>query len=363
MRERSLAIHLLAISVTATLPWLATSDSSSETCTPFGNAPATITGPPIVPTCPGGQLLGPWSDADGMPRYACLYESVHASTSQPLPLVVFLHPSLTTADALHQYTNLLSFLDTANVSDDPAVPGFIVIAPQGRHTTHFYPPPDDSASGWDNWYRQMDPRPIVRKRTVFEENVDAATIDHFIETEVASGKVNRDRIYVTGWSNGAAMAYLYGTARPRIAAVAVYSAPDPWHFLNDPCPQKPVAFPFHKSNTDLPIQNFFLPTIHVHNGCDIMGQCPNDERMMKQLLPLGVSVQDTVLDWTGTPYPDLFPGPVAANACTDACGTDPNGGAGTIQGLLNHIRWPYDYTVVMLDFFRAHPRNLRLGVF
>jgi poly(3-hydroxybutyrate) depolymerase len=115
----------------------------------------------------------------------------------------------------------------------------------------------------------MGPRNAVRKRTVFKPNVDAAAIDHFIAQEVGSGKVDRDRIYLTGWSNGAAMAFLYGAERPSIAAIAAYSSPDPWNAFNDPCPQNPVIFPFPKSDQDLPIQNFFLPTNQVHNACDI----------------------------------------------------------------------------------------------
>ena len=39
------------------------------------------------------------------------------------------------------------------------------------------------------------------------ENADAATIDHFIAAEVTTENVDTRRIYVSGWSNGAAMGF------------------------------------------------------------------------------------------------------------------------------------------------------------
>ena len=81
---------------------------------------------------------------------------------------------------MYKFTNLLDFLKTANVSDDPSRPGFILLAPQGRNTTHYYPPPDRTGTGWDNWYRQFNPQGAVTVAgKTYAENVDAATIDHF----------------------------------------------------------------------------------------------------------------------------------------------------------------------------------------
>src|SRR6202011_467894 len=74
----------------------------------------------------------------------------------------------------------------------------------------------------------------------YHENVDAATIDHFRAQVLAGKMVDTNRVYLSGWSNGSAMAYAYGLERPSIAAIAVYSAPNPYHAFNDPCPQSPV---------------------------------------------------------------------------------------------------------------------------
>src|SRR5439155_1470071 len=82
---------------------------------------------------------------------------------------------------------------------------------------------DDRGTGWDNWYRQLDKSggAVTVDGVSYPQNVDAATIDHFIDEEVATGKVDTRRIYVTGWSNGAAMGFLYALSRRRIAAAAV----------------------------------------------------------------------------------------------------------------------------------------------
>src|SRR3546814_17049554 len=76
-----------------------------------------------------------------------------------------------------------------------------------------------------------------------------------------------------GWSNGSAMATLYGLNRPQIAAAAIYSAPDAFGAFNDPCVQQPmVGQP--KDDPELQLLNPQLPIYHMHNDCDIGGVCP-----------------------------------------------------------------------------------------
>ena len=334
------------------------STAAGDGCGPFGNAPRTIVPDTTVTTCSSGTTIGPWPDPDGTPRHACLYEPAAASLANPLPLVVYLHPSLFTADTIPTATNLLDFLSTANVSGDPARPGFILLAPEGRATTHFYPAPDDRGTGWDNWYRQLDPSggDRVVGGTTYGQNVDAATIDHFIDVEVATGKVDTRRIYVTGWSNGAAMGYLYGLNRPGIAALAVYTAPNPFEAFNDPCPQQPVRRA-PASDAELQLFDRRVPTYHIHNDCDIAGICPNGELLRRQLRLARVRVTDVIIDTNQ----------LRVNACLDACGTNPDADTnpadnplGFTEGSKNHTRWPSLWTQSMLDFFRHHRlRHLR----
>lgn len=317
----------------------------TPTCTAFGNAPA-IYDPAnvaVVPNCPGGQVLGPVPDADGTPRYACLWAPPQASAANPLPLVVFLHPSLFTSDSAGA-TGLPAMVATADISGDPARPGFLLLAPQGRRTCHYYPTADQRGEGWDNWYRNLDPLDPA-------QNVDVTTIDHFVATQVAGGAVDVARIYVTGWSNGAAMGYLYGLHRPSVAAVAVYSSPDPFRAFNDACPQVPVAGP-PTSITEIQVPNPGIPTFHVHNDCDVAGLCPMGERLEASLRALPASADHLLVNTALLPV----------TACDPQCGTDPDGDfdpctsipAYTV-GLTNHVRWPAPYTSALLDFFRAHP--------
>ncbi|HLW69744.1 MAG TPA: PHB depolymerase family esterase [Candidatus Binataceae bacterium] len=321
--------------------------AAAPTCTAFGDPPAHVFSP-IVPVCRLGRRIGPWNDSDGTPRYACIYEPPQ-STVKPLPLVVYLHPSLFPADNVEIMTNLLEQRGSANLSDDPARPGFILLAPEGRNTHHYYPPPDSAGPGWDNWYRQFSPDGDVTAGGVrYPENVDAAAIDHFIAAEAATGKIDPNRIFLTGWSNGAAMAYAYGLSRPKIAAIAVYSAPDPYQMNPDGCFQKPVTTP-PASNTEVQIFNTQSPAYQVHNACDIAGLCPNALFFAGQLRTLGVDATDTIID--GAQH--------AVASCDASCGTDPNGDLDNLnamsRGLLNHGRWPSKWTAAMLDFFRRHP--------
>jgi hypothetical protein len=133
--------------------------------------------------------------------------------------------------------------------------------------------------------------------------------------------------------------------------VAIYSGPDPFGALIDPCPQKPVAgTPANKS--EVRIYNPRVPVMNVHNSCDIAGICPNAEKLVAELRSAGGTVEDVIVDSSGK----------RVEACVDACGTDPNGGLAFVHhpwdwlvGLHYHGEWPEEWTAPMLEFLRAHP--------
>lgn len=325
--------------------------SAQNSCTAFGNPPRGNV-QAILPICgDGGSLLGGFNDAEGTARFACLYPPSTPVAGTKYPMIVFLHPSLVNADSV-KLTPLFDDRNTVNISAG-SVTGFIILAPQGRNTQHFYPFPDNQASGWDNWYRQLSPQGDVNANgQVFRENVDAATIDHFIQQEVATGAVDTNRIYLVGWSNGASMSFLYGANRNNIAAAAVYSAPDPFGALEDPCQQTPVSGT-PASAQQIQLFSAGIPTFQVHNACDIAGICPNSRLIAGQLKRAGSSIDlETIID-DGT----------VVSACDAACGTNPNGDpdnllANTV-GASNHATWPHGQTPQMLQFLQEHPLNLR----
>jgi predicted esterase len=326
--------------------------AQSTACGPFGNPPATFIAA-VKPRCGDGKLLGPWPDADGSKRYACLYEPAWADPHHKLPLIIFLHPSLLPAGNVDQ-TDLLDAGKNFALSGDSKRPGFIVLAPEGRKTSHHYPSPDHQGIGWDNWYRQLNPMGDVTIGGVtYRENVDAATIDHFLLREIATGKVDISRIYVSGWSNGAAMGLLYAFNRYKIAAVAVYSSPNPFGAFDDPCPQTPVAST-PVNDGQIQIFNPRVPAMHVHNSCDLAGICPNGEKLANELRSAHINLQDVIVNSSGQ----------QVETCASYCGNNPNGESsflsnplGYLLGLPHHIRWPLAWAHAMLDFFRSHPLN------
>jgi dienelactone hydrolase len=324
-----------------------------QACGPFGNPPARLIGT-VKPDCGIGDLLGPWKDGDGMDRYACLYKSKSAGAHIKLPLLVYLHPSQFQAKTITR-TDLLDFQDSYVLSGDPKRPGFTVLAPQGRKNVHHYPVTDRIGSGWDNWYRQLNPAGDVKVGdAAYPENADAAAIDHFIAQQVATGEVDSDRIYVTGWSNGAAMASLYALNRPGVAAVAVYSAPDPFGAFDDPCAQKPVAAA-PASIAEIRILNSRVPTMHLHNACDVAGICPNGEKLAADLRAVGVKVRDVIIDASGR----------RVSTCIAYCGANPAGDLSILHhplgyylGLRHHDRWPAEWNRYLLDFLRRNSLNV-----
>jgi pimeloyl-ACP methyl ester carboxylesterase len=346
-------VLLLALWAALTLPacaWgLPATAGIRAMCNPFGDPPAIVSGT-AKPDCLHGQTLGPWKDPGGYERYACLWEPSAIGSSAPLPLVIYLHPSVLGPGTVTK-TDLLRYQNSASLTaGGPA--GYIVLAPAGRKTLHHYPRPDEKGLGWDNWYRQLNPAGDVTVRgALYRPNADAVAIDHFVELELSTGRVDPNRIYIVGWSNGAAMAYLYGLNRPNIAAAVLYSAPDPFGALGDPCPQTPVSGAA-QDDSQIEIFNPALPAMHIHNSCDIAGLCPNAERMSRRLRALSASLRDSIIEYTGAQVAE----------CTLSCGTDEDGATapgadllGYSLGILEHARWPRGWTPIMLDFLRSHP--------
>jgi pimeloyl-ACP methyl ester carboxylesterase len=299
---------------------------------PYGDPPR-----PLAPASPngtfklrssclllGGQRLN-WVDANLTPRHACLITPPQASASKPLPLLVWLSPSLAPVDAIRQ-TNVYSQRLTANLTGDLTRLGYILLLPAPREIQHIYPWPNQRGYGWDNWYRNLD-------RTSGSLNVDAAAIDYFIDQAKAKGNVDAKRVYMSGWSDGAAFSLLYALNTPGIAAAAVYSAPAPFSDINDPCWQTPFA-------------TQATPVYDLHNACDVYGICQTGTQFhaqLQSLYPQFDQTSDILRRGTGR----------LVNACDSACA--PGSPLSYNLGLLEHRVWPYSQTSDMFTFLRQHP--------
>ena len=305
--------------------------SDAQNCdVPYGDAPAALPPPTSVAgdladilnllnECGqvGGETLT-WTDAANESRKACLITPSNASTSSKLPLVVFLQGSLFPAPIQLILNDWVSQSGTADLTGDSKRPGFILLLPIGRNTHHFYPFPDNYALGFDNWNR----------------NLDVAAIDQFVSQVESRNIVDTNRVYATGWSNGAAMAQLYALNTPSIAASAVYSSPDPYSDVQDPCEQTPFA-------------TTLTPLMDIHNACDIIGICQTGTQFHQDLARLFPKLKQNVI------IVDSDKNQV--QACNASCAEQTI----TNPGTANHLLWPQKWNEAMFTWLREHPLSAK----
>ena len=313
-------------SINLTLP----NQSNVSNCTKYGRPPATRTSTlsgavSIIKLCAnitGHTTVIHFTDSNGEQRSACL---LITSLSESLPLLVWLHPSLFPPLTILD-TELVPQAYTANLTGTMnGSLGYHLLIPSGRDTTHVYPKPDDRGLGWDNWYRNYN-------RSDPTMNVDAQAMDYFIDQVVRNftdARVDRARIFMSGWSNGASMALEYALNTPGIAAAAVYSAPDPYRDYKDACAQEPSP-------------QYFTPILDLHNQCDIINICVTGKDFIDKLnsgyanrLTAKIVIIDSFLKLAST----------CNLGCTSIVGL----------GGLQHARWPKPYNEkAFFAFFRNH---------
>lgn len=347
---RRSAVAFAAFLSLCCLPALA----QQHVCTPFGNPPQVTldtlnaAGYALTRCQDGGTKLNGYTDANGSARQACLWDNADATPARPLPLVIYLQASLAPLDLQIAKTGLLDARRTALLGED-ARPGFLLLAPMPRYTRHYYPLPNAYSLGFDVWYRQFASGPRSVGGVAYPANTDFATIDHYIAGLLGSGRVDPRRVYLVGYSNGASAAVEYAQNRAGIAAAAVYSAPDPYGFLQDPCPQRPVAGPA-AGMAELQVTRRNAPIFHLHRDCDAYGSCPNALKLQRQ-----ITESATALMFTQTVNRDQLP----VSGCDAACGSDANGSPWNLKARLagtgNHNTWPLDWNARLLGFLREHP--------
>ncbi len=293
----------------------------NASCDQYG-APPIQTVPPVTKssTCDDGIELSFLQGA--VTRYACLnYPDQADSQDYKWPLIIYLHGSLTTPESLYREgKTFFEMRNTTRLSGDDNVMGFTILSPEGR-IAHPYTgtgPATGQGYHWDEWYRNTD------------ENLDAQAVDHFLDTVISMGKVDTNRIYVFGWSNGAFMTVLYSTWRSsRISAMGQYAGANPW--ARTPCP---IDISYERK----------VPLFLLRNLCDKLVPCPETNQWIDTL---------TERNW---PFKYHSLNTIGDITLRDTCvSLTPCDG---VRGLAEHIRWPKSVPLeIMLEFFRQHPLN------
>lgn len=318
-------------------PSAVTTVQTGKNCNQYGDPPARILSnlespdglQDLLQICHGEIVQ--MTDNTGKPRAMCFYANPKSTKDKPLPLLVWLHPSLVSPSYSFPLTGIDLVRDTQSLNNEDASRlGFSYILPAGRNTEHQYPVPDNVGLGWDNWYRNLD-------RSSPALNADVSFVDKAISYAKAHVPVDSRRVFMSGWSNGAAMSELYAANTDGIAAAAVYSAPDPYRDSQDPC-------------TQVPYPKFATPVRDVHNYCDLIGICTTGQYYYADLkkrypaLKQSLVVIDTLTA--------AIKGTDASASCDPVC----QGACGVTQGLVAHLRWPASRnTDTFFAFLRSNP--------
>lgn len=297
-----------------------------------------------------------WVDPAGVTRSACLFAPSGASTSSQRPLVVFLHGGGSgSADDVYNHTSLRAKAPGHDLSGDPQRPGFFLLSVHGRHL-HYPTEAARDGNHHDFYFRDLASP---------SRNPDIANVDRLVDDLVRSGRVDPQRIYFMGWSNGAFFSQMYVSARQqtpspggnRPAAAVAYTGADPFNNLN--AAQSPSCQLDPYPRTTAPI---FL----VGRSCDIVA-CDTAQAQSLQSQGVVVAPGHIMSDWQGTLLgrmgnPNVLRLIVTGTGSSTASCTPAAWCTGS-AALLNHVRWPdgvadrsgVDHEPAMLDFLRAHP--------
>ncbi|MFO0761805.1 MAG: hypothetical protein U0359_35520 [Byssovorax sp.] len=252
------------------------------------------------PACRGAQVME-WKDAEGAPRYACVIAPPGFETRAPLPVVIFFPDGEDDPTAIDKETGLRKLGTSSNLSGDPAHTGFLVLAVQGRHIKK-----GKHGSIFDTDYTGPD-------------NVDVATVDHFLDELSGKGLVDARRIYTLGAAYGGQMAATYAMIRAdKVAAFAAYAADAPaaeWTCAGPP-----------------------PPGMVIYRACDGFFSCESVERWLRARDALSAETAWLRLGAANEEEPSC----AVKNRCT------PQKGEG------NHRRWPKAREAEVLRFFGRH---------
>lgn len=248
------------------------------------------------PACRDAQVLE-WRDPSGAPRYACVFGA--KDPHGPLPLVVFFHDPDDDPTSFDKKTSLRKQLNKALIAPDH--PGFIALAPQARSIDH-----GRHGAVFDADY-------------IGPDNVDVATIDHFV-AELSDRKiVDPRRVYALGASLGGHMAATWAMLRAdRVAAFSAFATDEPLGAWS--CPGPPP------------------PALVIYRACDEIAPCDSVERWLRGRDAAHAETTWLRLDAGNDDEPTC----AFKNKCSK------------VKGTANHHRWPKQREGEILKFFARH---------
>lgn len=333
-----------------------------------------LTAPIIKPTCKNtsGTIDDgePYSATgiEGTTRYACIHRPTAANNR---PLIIWFHAGGSgLASDLYNETLLRTKSDSYNLGG--ASNGFVIASIQAR--TLRYP------TDWprDGYHHDFYFRSLVSPTT----NPDIAFTDHLIDTLVSQGGIDRSRIYVMGWSNGAMFSQMYAVARHltptpsgnKVAAAAVFSGGDPFHNINFSESPSCRLDPYPTSN---------VPIFIIRRDCDAALACNQTQQTWFETPP-GHETESWLTEGVtkvGAQISSLTINGFAQNStgcvtdrlqCKNAYGMSSycsSNGLSDAQcaeyaALVNHLRWPSgiregggtaDREPVLLEFLKSNP--------
>jgi pimeloyl-ACP methyl ester carboxylesterase len=272
-------------------------------CIPKSGAPAQLTGRNARrPACRRSRVVE-HRDADGLPRYACIYAPRKLKQRTPLPLVLFLHGENDTPAAVNKKTRLRRRYDKLDMTGEARRLGFVVLAPQARRIEH--------RLRFDTDYVALD-------------NVDVQTIDHFIDLLIDEGTVDPRQIYAVGESHGGQMAALYAHLRPeRVAAFGVYAAaPSGFGWSCDGQPP---------------------PAAAIYRACDAVTPCADVEQWLSS---------------REQAHAPTFSMRLGSGKATEPSCALSKASCRKKKGQANHSRWPKHREVELLEYLSRYSLNI-----
>lgn len=292
-----------------------------------------------------------WKDKKNIDRYYCYYEPDGAADGKKYPLLIWLHGGGGTADGIYNSTLMREKAESFQLSGDPQIKGFILITIQSRNLHLQYgslhPGRHQDSYNWD----------IESPST----NSDIQFIDHIIDMMVETGKVDKSRIYLNGWSEGGKLSFLYGFARhetktpggSNVAAVAAYSSSNPFDRMGEGGKRCEIGEYPHSS----------VPILIISRTCDII---PCNKTQQDNLEAESFSDAINVEDWLSILKNEMqndsvqwkridFFGNEQQSCNNSSCDID--------IATRNHLVWPdgvtddskIDYETDMLSFLKNNP--------